>query len=54
MGFHPDDESNEFLDDSLDMDDEDIPSYAMIFYQGLSLLSLLDLILILLIVHHLK
>ena len=39
MGFHPDDESNEFLDESLDMDDEDIPPYAMIFYQRLSKLQ---------------
>ena len=39
MGFHPEDESNELLDDSLDMEEDSGPTYAMIFFQRLSKLQ---------------
>lgn len=39
MGFHPEDENNELLDDSLDMEEDSTPSYAMIFFQRLSKLQ---------------
>ena len=39
MGFHPEDESNELLEDSFDMTEDSIPPFAMIFYQRLSKLQ---------------
>ena len=39
MGFHPEDESNELLEDSFDVEDDDTPPFAMIFLQRLSKLQ---------------
>ena len=39
LGFHPEDESNELLDGSLDMEEDSSPPYAMIFFQRLSKLQ---------------